>query len=84
VSTEETRALVQRYFEAMQAGSKALPELLADDVSWWVPPSRRSAGCTREGEGARADGPGVGLYHGPLAITLESLIAEATRPRCSS
>lgn len=80
MSTEETRALVQRYFEAMQADSKALPELLADDVSWWVPPSSPLGGL-HEGKAKvlALMAQGVGLYAGPLAITLESLIAEGDR-----
>jgi ketosteroid isomerase-like protein len=80
VSTQQTRALVQRYFEAMQAGSKALPELLADDVSWWVPPSSPLGGL-HEGKAKvlALMARGVALYDGPLAITLESLIAEGDR-----
>lgn len=80
MSTEETRALVQRSFDAMQAGSRALPERLADDVSWWVPPSSPLGGL-HEGKAQvlALMARGVGLYAGPLAITLESLIAEGDR-----
>lgn len=80
MSTEETKAVVRRYFDAMQAGSKALPELLSDDVSWWVPPSSPLGGL-HEGRAKvlALMAQGVGLYDGPLAITVESLIAEGDR-----
>lgn len=77
MSTEETRALVRRYFAAMKAGSPALPELLSDDVSWWVPPSSPLGGL-HEGKAKvlALMAQGVGLYDGPLTLTIESLIAE--------
>ena len=80
MGTEETKALVRRYFDAMKAGSPALPELLADDVSWWVPPSSPLGGL-HEGKPKvlALMAQGVGLYDGPLAITIESLIAEGDR-----
>jgi hypothetical protein len=78
--TDETKALVRRWFEAMRTGDPKLPELLADDVSWWVPPSSPLGGL-HEGKAKvlALMGQGVGLYDGPLAITLESLIAEGDR-----
>ena len=80
MTTAETRALVRRWFEAMRAGSAELPELLTDDVSWWVPPSSPLGGLH---EGKRKVlalmAQGVALYDGPLEITLESLIAEGER-----
>ncbi len=77
MSTDETRALVRRYFELMKVGSPALPELLSDDVSWWVPPSSPLGGL-HEGKAKvlALMAQGVGLYDGPLAVTIESLIAE--------
>jgi uncharacterized protein len=80
VSTEETKALVQRYFDAMRTGSPALADLLADDVTWWVPPSSPLGGL-HEGRAKvlALMAQGVGLYDGPLAITIESLIAEGDR-----
>jgi ketosteroid isomerase-like protein len=78
--TDETRALVERYFELMKTGSPALPALLADDVSWWVPPSSPLGGL-HEGKAKvlALMGQGVALYDGPLAVTIESLIAEGDR-----
>lgn len=80
MSTDETRALVRRYFELMSAGSPALPALLADDVTWWVPPSSPLGGL-HEGK-AKVLGlmaRGIALYDGPLTVTIESLIAEGDR-----
>jgi ketosteroid isomerase-like protein len=80
VGTAETRAVVERYFDAMRTGSPALPALLADDVSWWVPPSSPLGGL-HEGKAKvlALMAQGVGLYDGPLSITIESLIAEGDR-----
>ena len=80
MNTDDTRALVQRYFELMTAGSPALPALLADDVSWWVPPSSPLGGL-HEGKAKvlALMGQGVALYDGPLTVTIESLIAEDDR-----
>ena len=77
MSSDETRAAVRRYFDAMQAASPTLPDLLTDDVSWWVPPSSPLGGL-HEGKAKvlALMAQGVGLYAGPLEITLESLIAE--------
>jgi uncharacterized protein len=80
MTTDETRALVHRYFELMRAGSPALPALLADDVSWWVPPSSPLGGL-HEGKAKvlALMAQGVALYDGPLAVTIESVIAEGDR-----
>jgi hypothetical protein len=80
MQTDETRALVRRYFELMEAGSPELPALLADDVSWWVPPSSPLGGL-HEGKAKvlALMAQGVTLYDGPLAVTIESLIAEGDR-----
>jgi ketosteroid isomerase-like protein len=80
VTSDETRALIRRYFELMRAGSPELPALLSDDVSWWVPPTSPLGGL-HEGKAKvlALMAQGVGLYAGPLAITIESLIAEGDR-----
>ena len=80
MSTDETRALVRRYFELMRAGSPELPALLADDVTWWVPPSSPLGGL-HEGKAKvlALMAQGVALYDGPLTVTIESLIAEDDR-----
>ena len=80
MSTDETRALVRRYFDAMKAGSPKLPELLADDVTWWVPPSSPLGGL-HDGKAKvlALMAQCVGLYDGPLEVTIESLIAEGDR-----
>ena len=77
MSSEDTKAVVRRYFELMKSGSRALPELLADDVSWWAPPSSPLGGLY-EGKAAVLGlmAQGIGLYDGPLEVTIESLIAE--------
>lgn len=77
MGTEDTKALIRRYFDAMKTGSAALPDLLSDDVSWWVPPSSPLGGL-HEGKAKvlALMGQGVGLYDGPLRVTIEALIAE--------
>ena len=77
MSSENTKALVCRYFELMKAGSPELPALLSEDVTWWAPPSSPLGGL-HEGKAKvlALMGQGVALYSGPLRVTIESLIAE--------
>ena len=48
---EESKAAVRAYFDRALAGDPTLPELLADDVVWWVPPGSPLAG-THQGRAA--------------------------------
>jgi ketosteroid isomerase-like protein len=77
--SEANKQLVQRYLRAMTSGDPALPELLSDDVTWWVPPSSPLGGV-REGKAAvlALMASGVGLYDTsvPFAIELEAIVAE--------
>ena len=77
-----SKALVERYFAALRSGDPTLPELLADDISWWVPESSPLGG-THQGKDAvlALMGSGTDLYDVsvPLEITIESMIAEGGR-----
>lgn len=77
--SEASKAVVREYLRAMASGDPALPDLLADDVTWWVPPSSPLGGL-REGKAAVLElmGSGVGLYDPsvPFAIEVERMIAE--------
>ena len=59
----ENKKLIRSYFKMIATGSPKLPELLADDVVWWVPPGSDMAG-TYEGKAKVLElmGSGVGLY----------------------
>ena len=75
----EAKKLVKTYFKRVQSGDTKLPELLADDVSWWVPPGSDMAG-TYEGKAKVLElmGSGVGLYDPavPMKIDVEEMVAE--------
>ena len=44
---EENKALVREYFRRMQAGEATVADLMADDVTWWVPQSSELGGTHR-------------------------------------
>lgn len=75
----EAKKLVKTYFKRIQTGDPKLPEMLADDVTWWVPPGSDMAG-TYEGKAKVLElmGSGVGLYDPsvPMKIEVEEMVAE--------
>jgi ketosteroid isomerase-like protein len=77
--SEANKQLVQRYLRAMSSGDPALPDLLTDDVTWWVPPSSPLGGL-REGKAQvlALMASGVGLYDMsvPFQIEIEALVAD--------
>ena len=81
----ESKRIVRAYFEALQTGDPVLPELLSDDVSWWVPPGSDYAGL-HEGKPAVLAflGGGVGYYaeDAPMKVEIQSLIAEGKKVAC--
>lgn len=82
MSTSPEKALVLDYFEKMRTGDPGLPELLHDDVTWWVPPGSDMAG-TYEGKAKVLEfmGGAVDLYsqEHPMTVTLEHVVAEGDR-----
>ena len=74
---EENKELVLEYFRRMQAGEAAVAELLADDVTWWVPESSELGG-THRGKAAvlALMGKGAELYQLPLKLEIEEMVAE--------
>ena len=81
----ESKQVVRAYFDALSSGGEVLADLLADDVSWWVPPGSDYAG-THEGKPAVLAflGGGVGYYaeDQPITIEIESMIAEGGNVAC--
>ena len=77
--SEANKALVRRYLRAMSSGDPSLPELLTDDVTWWVPPSSPLGG-QRRGKAAVLElmASGIGLYDAsvPFGIEIEAIVAE--------
>ena len=78
---EASKRAVERYFEAMRAGAPELPDLLTDDVTWWVPEASPLGG-THTGKPAvlALMASGTDLYDPavPLEITVRSMIAEGS------
>ena len=74
---EENKALVREYFRRMQAGEATVADLMADDVSWWVPQSSELGG-THRGKAAvlALMAKGVDLYQLPLSVIVEEMVAE--------
>jgi len=78
--SEDSKEVVRGYFERALAGDPGLPELLADDVSWWVPPGSPMGGTYR-GRAAVLEmlGRAFALYDVPtMKLDLELLVAEGT------
>jgi ketosteroid isomerase-like protein len=74
---EENKALVREYFRRVQAGDPALPELFAEDVTWWAPQSSPLGGTHRGRAAVLAlMGKGVDLYQLPLRMEIEEVVAE--------
>jgi hypothetical protein len=77
--SEANKALVRRYLRAMTSGDPALPDLLTEDVTWWVPPSSPLGGL-KQGKAAVLElmGSGIGLYDAsvPFGIEVETIVAE--------
>jgi ketosteroid isomerase-like protein len=79
VSAEDNKKLVRRFFDAMSRGDASLPDLMADDVAWWVPPGANLGGLY-EGK-AKVLGlmaGGIDLYdrNTPMQVEIEQLVAE--------
>jgi len=74
---EENKALVREYFRRMQAGEATVADLMADDVTWWVPQSSELGG-THCGKAAvlALMAKGVDLYQLPLSVSIEEMVAE--------
>jgi hypothetical protein len=74
---EENKALVREYFRRMQAGEPTVAEMMAEDVTWWVPQSSELGG-THRGKAAvlALMGKGVDLYQLPLRVEIEEMVAE--------
>jgi len=74
---EENKLLVREYFRRMQAGEATVAEMMAEDITWWVPQSSELGG-THRGKAAvlALMGKGVDLYRLPLQVTIDEMVAE--------
>jgi len=79
MGTAESKRTIERYFDLIAKGDPTLPDLLSDDVVWWVPPGSDMAGTYR-GKPAVLEmmGKGIGLYSQtePMRIDVEKMVAE--------
>ncbi len=79
MSAASNKQTIQDYFHKMSTGDPTMPDLLADDVAWWVPPGSDMAGLY-EGKARVLEfmGSGVGLYSqtDPMTIEIEQMVAE--------
>jgi ketosteroid isomerase-like protein len=79
---DDNKAVIGRYFDAIRAGSPDLPELLCDDVTWWVPEAS-SLGGLHEGKAAVLGliQRGALLYDTsvPMQVVVDRLVAEGDR-----
>jgi ketosteroid isomerase-like protein len=79
MGTVESKALIREYFARIGSGDPRLPELLADDVVWWIPPGSMFAGTLR-GKPAVLElmGRAFALFapDQPPRIEIEQIVAE--------
>jgi len=79
MSAADNKRLVRRYFDAVRSGDPDLGELLADEVSWWVPPSSPLGGL-HDGKPAVLElmSSGGGLYDPdyPMELEIERILAD--------
>jgi len=82
MTSDASKAVVRRWFEAVEAGAADLSEMLAEDVRWWVPPGSPLGG-TYEGKAAVLGlmSSGIDRYDAatPLRIEVVSILAEGER-----
>ena len=81
MGTAENKKLIATYFERISAGDPTLPEMLADDVTWWVPPGSVMAGSYEgKAEVLELMGRGVGLYDPttPMTLDVQGMVAEGS------
>ena len=75
----ENKKLIETYFERISTGDPKLSEMLADEVTWWVPPGSDMAGLY-EGKAKVLElmGSGIGLYDQtvPMQIDVQEMVAE--------
>jgi len=77
----ENKRLIKTYFERIGTGDPKLPEMLADDVTWWVPPGSDMAGLYQgKAKVLELMGSGVGLYDPtqPMTIDVQEMVAEGS------
>jgi ketosteroid isomerase-like protein len=82
MGTEASKALIRDYFARVGSGDPSLPELLADDVVWWIPPGSKLGGTLR-GKPAVLDlmARAFALFapDAPPRIEIEQIVAEGER-----
>lgn len=76
--SDASKDVVRAYFERALSGDPRLPELLADEVSWWIPPGSPMGGTYRGRDAVLAMlERALALYDLPtLKLDVELLVAE--------
>ena len=85
MSGEDSKAIIQQYFEALSNGDPTLAELLSEDVIWRVPEGSDMAGEKRGRDAVMTFlGSGVEYYaaDAPMNVEIRSMIAEGTAVAC--
>jgi len=81
MGTAENKKRIETYFERIRTGDPRVTEMLADDVTWWVPPGSAMGGLY-EGKTQVLElmGRGVGLYDRtqPMTIDVQEMVAEGS------
>lgn len=75
----ENKQRIRDYYAKVSSGDPSVPDLLTDDVTWWIPPGSDMAGFY-DGKPAVLGmfARGLGLYSqsDPMRIEIEELVAE--------
>ena len=80
MGTQENKAVVQAYFDAVNRGhlSDDLLELMTDDVTWWIQQASPSAGLYEGKDGVkRLFSIDIPIFSAPLEVRIARMIAEA-------
>ena len=74
---EENKATIREYFRRIETGDPKITDMLAENVTWWVPQSSQLGGTHRGKSAVLAlMSQGVDLYQPPLHVTVEEMVAE--------
>ena len=79
MSSRRNKALIRRYFELVERGDPGITDLMAEEITWWVPPASPLGGSYRGKERVlELMNSGVELYDDriPLRVEIEEMVAE--------
>lgn len=79
MGTAANRALIREYFSRVESGDPRLPELLSDDVVWWIPQGSKLGGTLRgKSKVLEVMAGALALYSRdhPFRLEVEQVVAE--------